>query len=65
MAPSETGALFYARTARVYPCLHRMNTVQILAGIALVLAVVGIIRPNWPLVPVSVILLAVAVLLKA
>ena len=36
----------------------------ILPVIALVLAVVGIIKPTWPLVSVAVILLAVALLVK-
>ena len=42
-----------------------MNVIQILSGIALILAVVGIAKPAWPLVPVAVILLAVAILIKA
>jgi len=37
----------------------------ILAGIALVFGVAGVIKPSWPLAAVAVILLAVAVLLMS
>lgn len=36
---------------------------NILVIIALILAVVGIIKPAWPLVPVSVILICAALLI--
>lgn len=41
------------------------NPTFLLAAIALILAVVGIAFPRFPLIPVAVILLAVAVLLRA
>ena len=34
------------------------NAHQILVGIALVLAIAGIIRPQWPLVAVAVVLVS-------
>lgn len=37
-----------------------MSTIQILAGIAGVLAVVSFIKPQWPLLAVAVLLLCVA-----
>jgi len=36
---------------------------NVLVGIALILAVVGIIKPAWPLVPVAVILICAALLI--
>lgn len=41
-----------------------MTPTNVLATVALVLAVVGIIRPAWPCTAVAVILLAVAVMLR-
>lgn len=41
-----------------------MNAHAILVGVALVLAVVGIIKPAWPMVPLAVILLAVDALIR-
>ena len=38
------------------------NTREILAVIAIILAVGGIIKPNWPLVAVACLLLGIAVL---
>lgn len=35
----------------------------ILIGIALILAVAGIVRPAWPLIPISVILICAALLI--
>lgn len=42
-----------------------MNTHQLLIGIALILAVAGIIKPTWPLVAVAVILVCVDLLARA
>jgi hypothetical protein len=39
-----------------------MNTFNILVIIALILSVAGIIKPQWPLVAVAVLLVCVAVL---
>ncbi len=39
-----------------------LNTFNILVIIALILSVAGIIKPQWPLVAVAVLLLCVAVL---
>ena len=41
-----------------------LSAFSLLIIIALVLAVVSIIRPSWPLLPVSVILIAVALLIS-
>lgn len=40
-----------------------MTTQTLIVGIALVLAVVGTVRPAWPLVPIAVILVCVAFLI--
>ncbi len=42
-----------------------INVQTILCGIAIVLAVGGLIKPQWPLVAVAVLLVAVAVMVKA
>ena len=39
-----------------------MTPYKLLLTIALVLAILGLIKPGWPLVAISVILLAVALL---
>lgn len=41
-----------------------MSTIQILAAIAGGLAVIGLIKPSWPVVAVSCLLLAIAVYIK-
>jgi hypothetical protein len=41
-----------------------MNSHTLLCGIAIVLAVVGIIKPSWPVVAVAVLLLAVDALMR-
>lgn len=38
---------------------------QLLVGVAGVLAVVSLIRPNWPLIGVAVLLICVALLAKS
>lgn len=40
-----------------------LNAFNILIIIALILAVIGIIKPAWPLMPVSVILICAALLI--
>jgi len=40
-----------------------MSPFSLLVIIALVLSVVGMVRPAWPLVPVAVLLLCVALLI--
>jgi len=40
------------------------NAHQLLIGIALVLAIAGIVKPAWPLVPVAVILVCVDLLTR-
>lgn len=42
-----------------------MSVVAVLAILALLLAVLALFKPEWPLVAVSVILLAVAVLVPS
>lgn len=41
-----------------------MNVFMILVVIALVLAVVSLLRPGWPLLAVAVILLSIALLIS-
>lgn len=41
-----------------------ISVFTILVIIALVLAVVSLLKPSWPLVPVAVILIAVALLIS-
>lgn len=41
-----------------------MNAHTILCGVSVVLAVVGIIKPSWPVVAVAVLLLAVDALMR-
>ena len=41
-----------------------LTPVNILAGIAVILAVVGIIKPAWPCVAVAVLLVSIALIVK-
>ena len=45
--------------------MDNWNTTKILAAIAFSFAVGGIIKPSWPLVVVGLLLLAIAVFVKA
>jgi hypothetical protein len=40
-----------------------LTAYNILVVIALVLAIIGLIKPSWPLVPVAVVLVCVALLI--
>ncbi len=42
-----------------------LTVFQVLVGVAGVLAVVSLIKPNWPLVGVAVLLVCVALLAKS
>lgn len=41
-----------------------MNTHTLLCGLAILLAVLGLVKPTWPLVAVAVLLLAVDALMR-
>lgn len=41
-----------------------MNAHTILCGLAILLAVLGLVKPTWPLVAVAVLLLAVDALMR-
>lgn len=45
--------------------MNLSNPTVILALVAGILAVIGILKPSWPVVAVGLLLLAVAVLIKA
>ncbi len=41
-----------------------LNAFTVLVGIALILAVISIVKTTWPILPVSVILVCAALLIK-